>query len=168
MARLLLIAGSETTTNLICLGVRQLARDKELADALRRDPEMIRSFTEELLRFDGPTTAVLRLLKEDVTLHGVTLKRGERVVLFLGSANRDEEQFEDPDRFDMTRSNAHLGFGKGNHFCIGATLARLEFRVVVEEMLKRYSDLRIGERGFEQSAMILQVFRRFDLETTLA
>lgn len=165
LSRLLLIAGSETTTNLIALAMRILVRNKEVLTMLRQDRSLIPAFIEEALRFDGPTMAVLRLLTEEVHMHGVTMKKGDRVALFLSAANRDGSQYPNPDQFDMTRSTAHLAFGKANHFCIGASLARMEVKLTLEAMLERFSDFSLGDKGFGHSTLILQVFRHFDLQT---
>jgi cytochrome P450 len=168
LARLLLIAGSETTTNFIALGIRILVRNKELLAALRADRSLIPAFTEEALRYDGPTMAVLRILTDDVHLHGEMLKKGDRVALFLSSANHDEARYPNPEVFDMTRTADHLAFGKSNHFCVGANLARMEFKIALEMMLDRFSEFSFGDKGFAQSALILQVFRYFDLQTKAA
>lgn len=165
LSRLLLIAGSETTTNFIALAMRVLIRNKDLMAKVRAERGSIPAFIEEALRYDGPTMAVLRILTDDLHLHGETMRKGDRVMLFLGAANRDESRFANPDEFDMTRPADHLAFGKGPHLCVGANLSRLEAKIALETMFDRFADISFGEHGFAQTAMILQVFSRFDVRT---
>lgn len=135
---LLLPAGFETTTNLLCNAVLLLAERPDLFERLRARPADIPPFIEEVLRYDPPVHAIPRLTAEDVTIAGVTLPRGTFLFLLLGSANRDEDHFPDPDRFDMDRgTQGGVAFGQGMHFCLGANLARLEARVTLEELLRR-------------------------------
>jgi cytochrome P450 PksS len=146
MISLLLIAGHETTVNLIGNGVLALLNHPESLDQLRSDPSLIKPAVEELLRYDGPLeTATERFAREDVTIAGVTIPRGEMVFAGLASANRDESQFERPDTLDLTREpNPHVAFGLGIHYCLGAPLARLEGQIAINTLLHRLPDLRLA------------------------
>ncbi len=146
MISLLLIAGHETTVNLIGNGMLALMEHPDQMNRLRDDPALIKPAVEELLRYDGPVqTATERYAREDVTIAGVTIPRGEMVFAVLASANRDERQFDHPDTLDLTREpNRHLAFGQGVHFCLGAPLARLEGQIAINSLLRRIPDLRSG------------------------
>ena len=158
MLRLLLIAGNETTTNLIGNGVLALLEHPEQLRLLREDPSRIPAAVEELLRFDTPVQLDLRGVADDCEMHGVRLRRGEPAVLALGAANRDPEAFDEPDRLDVTRSrSSNISFGRGIHHCLGAPLARLEARVALEVLLERYASLRlIGKRPDFRRAVVLR------------
>ncbi len=143
-AFLLLVAGNETTANLIGSSVLNLDRFPDQRRRLLRDPALLPSAVEEFLRFDAPVQGLARVLTRDVVLHGTAIPAGERVLLLFGSANRDERRFPDADRFDVGRDpNPHLAFGFGAHFCLGASLARLEARVAFEELLARHPELAV-------------------------
>jgi cytochrome P450 len=146
MISLLLIAGHETTVNLIGNGMLSLMEHPESMERLRNDPNLIKSAVEELLRYDGPLlTATERFACEDVTIDGVTIPRGEMVYAVLASANRDERQFDRPDTLDLTREpNRHVAFGLGLHYCLGAPLARLEGQIAINTLLRRMPDLRLA------------------------
>jgi cytochrome P450 len=145
MISLLLIAGHETTVNLIGNGMLALMEHPQQMNRLRDDPALIKPAVEELLRYDGPVqTATERYARDDVTIAGVTIPRGEMVFAVLASANRDERQFDHPDALDLTREpNRHLAFGQGVHFCLGAPLARLEGQIAINSLLRRIPDLRM-------------------------
>jgi cytochrome P450 len=144
---LLLVAGNETTTNLIGNGLLALLRDPEQLELLRRDPDAMPDAVEELLRYDSPVQATSRNALEDIDVDGVRVKKGDQALLFLGAANRDPAQFEDPESLDVTRKNVrHLAFGQGIHFCLGAPLARLEAPIALNAMLQRYPNLRLSSR----------------------
>jgi cytochrome P450 PksS len=145
MVFLLLAAGHETTVNLIGNGTLALLEHPDQMDKLRNDRALIKPAVEEFLRFTSPVEmATERYTREDVTVAGVTIPRGEMVFAVIGSANRDERQFADPDRLDITREpNKHLAFGLGPHFCLGAPLARLEGQVAINTLLDRFPDLRL-------------------------
>lgn len=153
---LLVTAGFETTTHLITQALRILAIHPELVDRLRADMAAIPDFIEEVLRFEPSTHARMRLLTADTELAGVFLPKGSLVVPLLASANRDERQFSNPDVFDMDRKQkASLAFGHGIHFCIGATLARLEARIVLEELMPRIRGVRlVGETQWNASLTV--------------
>lgn len=132
----LVVAGNDTTANLIGTGVAFLARHPELRRQLAAHPERSGAFVEELLRLDGPVQMLFRTTTQPVTLHGVRIPAGAVVELTWGAGNRDERQFAEPDSFVFDRPELqHLGFGHGVHFCMGAHLARLEARVAFEELL---------------------------------
>ena len=145
MLRLLLVAGNETTVNLIGNGMLALLRHPEQLQRLREDPALIPSAVEELLRYDSPVQLDLRRIVEDCDVNGFPVKKGEDIVVLIGGANRDPGQFEDPDGLDVGReANSHISFGRGIHACIGAPLARLEGRIAIEVLLERFSSLRLA------------------------
>jgi cytochrome P450 PksS len=146
MVFLLLVAGHETTVNLIGNGTLALLDHPEQRERLRADPALIRSAIEELLRYDGPLmTASERYPREDVPVAGVTIPRGGLVFAALASANRDERQFDRPDTLDLAREpNRHLAFGLGPHYCLGAPLARLEGQIAIATLLRRAPGLRLA------------------------
>ena len=142
MLRLLLSAGNETSANLIGNGVLALLRHPEQLQRLRNDPSLIPAAVEELLRFDSPVQADFRRVLADCEVNGFALRKRDNVVLLLGAANRDPDVFEDPDRLDIGRSQgSHLSFGRGIHHCLGAPLARLEGRIVLEMLLDRFPQI---------------------------
>ena len=142
-AILLLFAGHETTTNLIGNGILSLLRHPAELHALRADPSLIVPAVEELLRYEGPTAAMVRIALEDVALpSGGTIGRGDRVFLMINAANRDPRHFDDPERVNIRRDpNRHIAFGYGLHFCVGAPLARLEAQIAIPALLRRLPDL---------------------------
>ncbi|MFF4456437.1 cytochrome P450 [Streptomyces goshikiensis] len=143
MAFLLLVAGHETTVNLISGGVLSLLRHPDQLAALRADPGLLGGAVEEMLRHDGPvTSAAFRHAAEPVEIAGVRIPAGDSVMLSLASASRDPGHFPDPDRFDIRRpARGHLAFGHGIHHCLGAPLARLEGRIALATLLRRLPDL---------------------------
>ena len=144
-AILLLVAGNETTTNLIGNGMLALLSHPPEHRRVWEDPALVSSAVEEMLRFDSPVQLTNRLAREDLEMAGTAIKQGEVIYLILGAANRDPMQFADPDRFDVTRANnKHVAFGGGPHFCVGAPLARLESRIVVSTLRERYPNLRLS------------------------
>jgi cytochrome P450 len=144
----LLIAGNETTTNLIGNGTLALMRNPEQLELLRSKPELLERAIEEMLRYDGPVQSTARFPKQATEVGGVEIPGGGIVVVVLAAANRDPAQFPDPNRFDITRApNEHLAFGEGIHFCMGAPLARMEARIAFGEMLSRFPRLRMKDPG---------------------
>jgi cytochrome P450 PksS len=146
MIFLLLVAGHETTVNLIGNGTLALLEHPDQLKSLRGDPDLIGSAVEELLRYCGPLKiATERYAREDTVINDTTIHRGELVYLALASANRDERQFANPDTLDLTRApNRHLAFGQGIHFCLGAPLARLEGQIALNTLLQRTQGLRLA------------------------
>ena len=158
LMRLLLVAGNETTVNLIGNGMLALMRHPEQLQRLRDDPALIPSAVEELLRYDSPVQLDLRRIVQDCDVNGFPVKRGEDIVVLIGGANRDPEQFEDPDGLDVGREgNSHISFGRGIHACIGAPLARLEARIAIEVLLERFSSIRLAGPPAEfRSSIVLR------------
>ncbi len=141
---LLLLAGNETTTNLIGNGMLALGRHPEQLEALRANPELMPRAIEEMLRYDGPVQSTARFPHQPVEIGGVEVPAGSIVFAILAAANRDPAQFKDPERFDITRTpNDHVAFGEGIHFCIGAPLARLEGAIAIGATLQRFPNLRL-------------------------
>ncbi len=140
---LLLVAGNETTTNVIGNAVLCLLEQPGVAARLAANPARIPQAVEEVLRYRSPVRAMFRVATEDVPLDGTTIRRGDSVLAWIGSANRDESMFTDPARFDPDRApNPHIAFGHGIHQCLGAPLARLEGRIAIEALLTRCRGLR--------------------------
>ena len=139
LATILFAAGQETTSRLLCAGMRFLCEQPALAEELRRDPGAIPNFVEECLRLESPIKGSFRLALHDTSLAGVHIPAGSIVMAMIGAANRDPRVFEDPDRFDARRTNAwrNIAFGHGEHFCPGASLARTEARISFERLLAR-------------------------------
>ena len=158
---LFLFGGHETTTNLIGNGVRVLLEHPEEMQRLLEEPALIESAVEEILRYDGPTGASVRLVKNSHSMHGIQLTAGERVFVMINAANRDPRAFEDPDRVDITRSpNNHLTFNYGPHFCMGAPLARLEGQVAIGEVLRRLPGITLAAEGYDyMDTMIMRGVR---------
>jgi cytochrome P450 len=133
---LLLIAGNETTTNLLGNAVDALLQHPDQLDRVVQDPSLIPGLVEETLRWDSPVQFITRIAREDVELAGTTIPKDAIMAVLLGSANRDESFWDDPDRFDITReTSGHVAFGFGAHFCLGASLARLEAKAALEGLV---------------------------------
>lgn len=149
---LLAIAGNETTTKLIGNIAYRLWQHPEQRALLVKDPSLIANAVEETLRFDGSTQIIVRRTAHDVSIRGKTIPAGAHVGLCIISANRDAEKYPDPDRFDVRRGvRDHMAFGLGLHACLGSVLARLEVRVVLEEMLRCMPDYEIDEEGLRRA-----------------
>lgn len=146
MIFLLLFAGHETTVNLIANGMQALLAHRDQLELLRAKPELIDTAVEELLRFTNPVGTVSpRFVREDMEIAGVHVPRGTTLTLLLASANLDEAAFPDAHRLDITRDpNRHVSFGLGAHFCLGAPLARLEARVAIPALLRRFPHMRLA------------------------
>ena len=139
---LLVFAGHETTTNLIGNGILALLRHPAELVRLCEDPRLMPLAVEELLRFDGPAAAAVRIATDEITLHGQTIRPGDRVFAMLNAANRDPRQFANPETLDIARKeNRHLAFGQGIHFCIGAPLARMEAKLAISAVINRCTDI---------------------------
>jgi len=143
---LFLVAGHETTANLIGNGILALLLHPDQMEKLRQDPSLIKTAIEELLRYQGSLlTATQRWAREDVELKGKLIRRGDEILVALASANRDPEAYTAPDVLDITRQERiHLSFGKGIHFCIGAPLARMEGQLAINTLLRRMPNLRLN------------------------
>jgi len=151
---LLLIAGHETTVNLIGNGTLALLRHPEELRRLRETPGLITSAVEELLRYDGPVQRTARITSTEVTIGGRTIGKGEMVMPFIGAADRDPSQFTGPDRLDLGRTdNRHIAFGWGIHFCLGAPLARIEGQIAIDTLVRRLPRLTLvdDEPEYRQS-----------------
>jgi cytochrome P450 len=146
MLTLLIVAGHETTVTLISNAVLALLRNPAQLQTLIDQPEAMVQAVEELLRYDSPVErALTRWVAEDVELAGQQLQRGDLIIAVLGSANRDENHFEDPTELDLTRNpNQHLAFGKGAHYCLGSPLARLEAEIALNTLFQRFPDLALN------------------------
>lgn len=145
---LLLVAGNETTTNLITNMALQLDRHPEQRDRISENPSLIPGAVEETLRFDGPVHWTFRSANRDVEVSGQPVRAGDMVLVLVAAANRDPARFADPDTFDITRgATHHFGFGHGIHFCLGSTLARLEARVAFEALLRAAPGYRVARDG---------------------
>ncbi len=146
MVFLLLVAGHETTVNLIGNGALALLLHSDQMALLREDPSLIKSAIEELLRYESPLeTATERYAREDLVIAGHTVPRGALVFAVLASANRDEHQFDRPDTLDITRTdNRHLSFGQGVHYCLGAPLARLEGQIAINALVRQFPKLKLA------------------------
>ncbi len=145
---LMSVAGNETTTKLLGNALVCLQRNPSEREKVERDPGEIVNWVEETLRYEASSQILYRSMSEDVELQGQQLKKHDPVALVIGSANRDERVFEDADRFDLSRSfKQSLAFGQGTHFCLGASMARLEGRVALEEVQKRLRDWHVDESG---------------------
>jgi cytochrome P450 len=169
-SNLLLLAGHETTTNLIGNGVLALLREPEQLARLRRDPRLVPTAIEELLRFDGPVQATIRVALEDVALDDAergeqVIPKGSAVLVSLGAANRDPAVFADPDTLDIGRDpNPHVVFGFATHFCMGAPLARLEAQVAIGALVARFPDLALREEAPEyRENPVLRGLKRLEL-----
>jgi cytochrome P450 len=142
---LLLFAGHETTSGLIANGVSCLLEHPGELERLRREPRLIATAVEEFLRFEGPAKVMVRHARESHERGGHRIGEGDRVYLGLAGANRDPAVFPEPDRFDVARTpNPHLAFGHGLHFCLGANLARLETRIAVSSLLRRFPKMTLA------------------------
>ena len=141
---LLFSAGAETTRNGVAGGLLALAQNPDQYRRLRDDPELLPTAVEEIIRWTSPSPSKRRTATRDTELGGCAIRAGDKVLVWEGSANRDGSVFDDPDCFDVARKrNPHLGFGQGVHYCLGANLARLELRVLYEELLSRFSEIRV-------------------------
>ena len=163
---LLLFAGHETTTNLIGNGFLYAMRHRDQWERLVADSSLAESAVEEFLRYDGPSGALARVAAADLEMGGRTIRQGQRVFAFMNAANRDPEAFDDPERFDIGREpNAHLTFGHGIHFCLGAPLARLEAQIATTRLAERLPGIRLSGGDPEwHDSLILRGVRRLPVQ----
>jgi cytochrome P450 len=159
-ALLLLVAGFETTVNLIGNGTVALLGHQERWQQLREEPEVVPAAVEELLRYDSPVQMTSRIAAEDVDVDGAVIPRGASIIVVIGGANRDPDVFEEPDRLRIDRPDAsrHLSFSLGIHHCLGATLARLEARIAIEELTRRYPALEMVGTPVRRPLLVLRGF----------
>ena len=153
---LLLLAGHETTINLLCNGTLAFMRHPDQWNLLKRDPAgLAKTATEECLRYNSPVISIQRIAAEDVEMRGKTLNKKDRIRWFISSANRDPEKFADPEKFDITRwPNQHVAFGSGVHHCLGATLARVEGQEVFKALAERFPGMRLENEPLEYQPSI--------------
>lgn len=153
---LLLFGGHETTANLISSGTLALLRHPDQLERLREEPDLIESAVEEMLRFDGPSKINVRRVRETFQFRDQRFEEGQTIFLSTAAANRDPEEFPDPDRFDVSRTpNRHLGFGWGRHFCLGAQLARLETQIAITRLIRRFPDLSLAPQDLAWEPTVL-------------
>ena len=167
---LLLLAGHETTINLICNGTLSFMQNRDQWDLLKADPQgmMVRA-NEEALRYDAPVKSIQRLAAQDVEMRGKMIKKDERIRWFISSANRDPNKFERPDEMDITRwPNPHVAFGAGIHHCLGATIARVEGQEVFRELAERYPDMELGQEEMDyEPSITFRSIRKMPINTNV-
>ncbi|MGM7636967.1 cytochrome P450 [Bacillus sp. Hm123] len=152
---LLVIAGHETTVNLISNSVLALLQNREQLLLLKKHPSLITSAVEEFLRYESPTQMVARVAVEDINIYNVCIKKGEQVYVLIGAANRDPRTFTNPNALDITRNpNPHLAFGNGSHFCIGAMLAKLEAQMAIQPLIQRFENLQLETEQLQWRRLI--------------
>jgi len=143
---LLLVAGNETTTNLIGNGLLALLRHPDQLERLRDNPDLMENAIEELLRYDSPVQTDARTTTEDVVIGGQEIKAGQQLILLLGSANHDPDVFDEPTRLDLGRDvREHVSFARGNHYCLGSPLARAEGKIAFERLIARFGSMQLGQ-----------------------
>src|SRR5207253_2509437 len=165
---LLLFAGHETTTHHIANGLAALLRFPAELEKFRRDPGLAPAAVEELLRYDGPIGAQVRIVQEPQAFHGRDFKTGDRVFLMMNAANRDERAYPDPDRVELERNGpAHLTFGFGPHICLGFPLARLEGQIALPAVLARWQRIEPASAKIEwMDSMVLRGMTSFPLRVS--
>lgn len=162
----LLVAGNETTTKLLCEGALLLATHPEWQERVRHDPSIVPNLVEEVLRLAAPTQGMFRVVTRDTMIGGVDIPAGSMAVLLYASANRDDTHFDEPDRFDPLRENAraHLSFGGGIHYCVGASLAKAETQVALRQLCERLPDFRLADDDLAyEPSFILRGLKRLHL-----
>jgi cytochrome P450 len=159
---LLLVAGHETTVNLISNGMLALLRNRSQLERLQEDPSLLRPAVEELLRYDSPVQLTSRVALEPMQFGDKPVRKGQHVVALVGAANRDPEQFPDPDRLDLTRAdNKHIAFGGGIHFCLGASLARAEGQAAIGALVARFPQMEPAGEIEHRDTITLRGLKRF-------
>jgi cytochrome P450 len=168
LCKLLLIAGFETTVNLVGNTMLALLEHPDQWRLVTEDPGLAGRAVEECLRYDAPVQRTVRAAKHDVELHGTTVKAGERVVVIIGGANRDPEVYPEPDRFDILRQTTveHLAFSSGIHYCLGAPLARLEATVAVRSLAQRFADLKRSGPVQRRRGTVIRGLQTFPVAAT--
>ncbi|HUB41742.1 MAG TPA: cytochrome P450 [Streptosporangiaceae bacterium] len=161
-ALLLLIAGFETTVNLIGNGTVALLGEQERWQQLGAEPALVPAAVEELLRYDSPVQMTSRIATEDVEVDGAVIPAGASIIVFIGGANRDPGAFDEPDRLKIDRPDAsrHLSFSLGIHHCLGAALARLEARIAIEELTRRYPALEMAGTPARRPLLVLRGYEK--------
>ncbi len=166
--QLLLVAGHETTTNLIGTGLLRLIRHPEAREQLRSTPALLPLAIEEFLRFESPVQQVRRVALEDIEIGNTRIPRGQLVIICLAAANRDPEVFDDPNRLNLRREpNPHLAFGHGIHFCLGASLARLEAQIAFGCVLQRLKDIQLAGEPVWSSNRVIRGLRSLPIRYTM-
>ncbi|HMH48496.1 MAG TPA: cytochrome P450 [Solirubrobacteraceae bacterium] len=164
---LLMAAGNDSTKATYCSGMRALMEDPEQRQLVLDDPSLIPAAVEEALRMFPAFAHFRRTATRDAELHGQKIRKGEKVVMWYASSNRDETRYEDPDRFDVRREAEHQAFGAGGrHFCLGTALARLELRILVEETLKRFPNIELAERPAYVESLFLNQLKTLPVRLT--
>ena len=154
---LILVAGNETTRNLIGNGMLALLGHPDQLQRLRDEPRLLEPTVDELLRYDSPVQLDGRVVREDLELGGKRLRRGDKVIALIGAANRDPAAFESPDALDIGRTEkSHLSFGRGIHFCLGASLAVLEARIAFQGLLDRFQSIRMAAEPRYRDGIVLR------------
>jgi pimeloyl-[acyl-carrier protein] synthase len=152
---LLVIAGHETTVNLISNSILSLLKHPHQLMELKEKPLLIEGAVEEFLRYESPTQMTARIASEDIEIHQTTIKKGDQVYILLGAANRDPNIFHNPHILDITRNpNPHLAFGSGTHFCLGAPLARLETQIAIKSLLCQKDNLQLADPALQWRKLI--------------
>ena len=167
MVLLLLLAGHETTVNLLGNAVVALLRNPEQLARWHADPSITRSAVDELIRYDSPVQMAMRVLLEDTEVDGVVLPAGDQVITLLGSANRDPNIFDNPEQLDLTRDNggAHMSFGGGIHHCLGMALARTEAEILLSALVARFPDLALAEEPQLRDRFVLRGYNKIMVQT---
>jgi cytochrome P450 family 142 subfamily A polypeptide 1 len=164
---LLVAGGAETTRTAIAHGLRAFCDHPDQWELMASDPAVVPSAVEEVVRWVSPLNNMFRTAARDTEVNGQPVAAGERLALLYPSANRDAAVFDDPDRFDITRNpNSHIAFGHGTHFCLGANLARIELRLLLEEMAAMVTELRPVTEPDVEPNVFARAVRRFDLAFT--
>ena len=166
---LLLVAGHETTRNLIGNGMLALLRNPDQLQRLRDHPELLESAIHELLRYDAPVQLDSRVVQEDLEIGGKRIRKGQRVIGLIGAANRDPEAFDEPNLLDIGREDrSHLSFGRGIHYCLGSSLAVLEGRIAMAALLRRFSSIRLAAEPEHIDVVVLRGVRELWIDVERA